>query len=173
MLFVLTGPESTGKTAITYALARHFGVPAVPEIARDYLAESTGYLPCDLLHIAQLQADAESLVVDRELAFGDTDQQVLYVWWQERFGAAPRVLIERYRHQSWRRHYLLCAPDLPWETDPLRENPDDRDRLFSIYRNDLQARGLGYDVISGSGDERIEMALRCVRAQLGSLTHPP
>ena len=167
MLFVLTGPESTAKSALTIALAEHFKLPAVNEVARDYLTSSTlttstggtSYLPSDLLAIARRQMSAESEL--KSSAFADTDLQVVYLWWQQRFGPVPDFLAAAYAGQSTR-YYLLCEPDIAWQADPLRENPHDREQLFALYEADLRARGLRYSRISGQGDERLSCAQRAV-----------
>ena len=36
-IIVITGAESTGKSVLTKALANHFEVPFIPEIARGYV----------------------------------------------------------------------------------------------------------------------------------------
>ena len=100
-----------------------------------------------------------------QLAFADTDLQVLHIWWQEKFGPAPRSLSMAYALQS-ERHYLLCEPDMPWTADPLRENPHDRDRLFALYETDLQQRGLPYSRIAGVDDARVAQAVSAVEAEL-------
>lgn len=51
-------------------------------------------------------------------------------------------------------HYFLCKPDIPWEPDPLRENPEDRKRLFKLYERDLLGLGASYNVLSGNIEER-------------------
>ena len=134
MLIVVTGPESSGKTTLVEALAQHLNAPRVAEAARRYLQGRVGYQPSDLLQIARQQQAAEGSVLGcaPNVAIADTDLQVVYIWWQERFGPAPAMLHEAYARQS-PRHYLLCKPDLPWEADPLRENPEDRERLWQIY----------------------------------------
>ena len=162
MLFVLTGPESSGKTSLANYLAEQLNWPLVTECARAYLSSRSGYQPSDLLRIAALQQDAEQ--VPRP-AIADTDLQVLRVWWQVRFGPLPPSLI-RASQQLDDRFYLLCAPDLPWQADPLRENPTDRDRLFQLYENDLTRRRLPYGVVSGVDEQRRRSALEMVLAQL-------
>ncbi len=163
MLFVLTGPESSGKTTLTEALARHFDVPSVSEAARRYL-KSPHYNASDLLAIARAQGAAERTVTST-VTFADTDLQTIYIWWQEKYGPAPLSLTRAYARQT-PRHYLLCAPDLAWAPDPLRENPLDRDRLFDLYQADLDRRGLTYDTITGLADERFHRALKAVEAVL-------
>jgi nicotinamide riboside kinase len=162
---VLTGPESTGKTSLAEQLAKHFQAPLIAEIARAYLQDRSGYLPTDLLQIATLQRAAEGAAEDADVAIMDTDLQVVTIWWQEKYGAAPRSLTHAYRTQR-ERHYLLCAPDLEWAPDPLREAPEDRERLFELYQADLDARDLPYSIVEGLGDARLTAAVRAIEAQI-------
>ena len=162
MLFVLTGPESAGKSVLTMALAEHFSAPYVDEVARTYIRAGHVYHPSDLLKIAVQQQLAEAMS-SVALAFADTDLQVLYIWWQERFGPVPKKLVTAFKQQS-PRHYLLCVPDIPWAPDPLRENPHDRDRLLQLYEADLLSRDLPFSRIQGVGEERIANAIAAVDA---------
>jgi len=166
MLFVLTGPESSAKSTLARTLSEHFSSACVEEVARAYLQHRPSYLPSDLLHIASLQQQAEQRA-EGQLVFADTDLQVLHIWWQEKFGPSPSLLGGAYAELGVR-HYLLCRPDLAWQADPLRENPHDRDRLFELYKADLQARGRAFSEISGHGDARFERAVAAVESVLSS-----
>ena len=47
---VVIGPESTGKSTLTEALALHFNCPYRKEYAREYIAQLSGpYSPKDIL----------------------------------------------------------------------------------------------------------------------------
>ena len=53
----------------------------------------------------------------------------------------------------------MCYPDLEWEDDPLRENPDDQ---FEIYQRHLElVKGFErpYAIIKGQGKDRLRRAL--------------
>ena len=163
MMVVCTGPESSGKSTLARTLAARYGGAMVAEQAREYL-QHTNYLPTDLLAIAELQRDAERRQLGARWCCADTDLQVIYLWWQERFGPAPGALAEAYAAQA-PRHYLLCRPDLEWHPDPLRQNPDDRDRLFELYRQDLDARDLPYTIVEGQGEAR-EVAVHAALSHL-------
>jgi nicotinamide riboside kinase len=54
-------------------------------------------------------------------------------------------------------HYFLCAPDIPWEADPLRENPDDRQQLFEFYLATLQKNRRSFTILSGPLEKRQEL----------------
>ena len=55
--------------------------------------------------------------------------------------------------------YILCRPDIPWQADALRENPDERERLFVLYEERLIALSRPYQVVSGQGEARMKQAL--------------
>jgi hypothetical protein len=48
---------------------------------------------------------------------------------------------------------------LPWEADPLRENKDDRDRLFALYIEELFNDGKTVEVVKGTGEQRMQEVL--------------
>ena len=160
----ITGPESSGKTTLARALAAHIGVPWVPEFAREYLEGlDRPYVEEDLLRIAEGQLRAEQRVASERPAVlvCDTDLFVIRIWSQDKFGRVdPRL--ETLVHETNYHHTLLCKPDLPWEPDPLRENPHDRDRLFGIYEQELNALGRTYAVIEGERMERLHRAVHAV-----------
>lgn len=57
------GPESTGKSALTQALARHYTSPYVDEYARDYVTNlGRPYTFNDVCEIAKIQVKAEEYI---------------------------------------------------------------------------------------------------------------
>lgn len=165
----LTGPESTGKTALAVTLVERLGGTLVREVARDYLQvleikpdDSDPYGPDDLLEIVQQQIALETHARSQGgLVVCDTDVLVMQIWWQEKFGALPESLRLALAQRS-PRFYLLLSPDLPWVADRQRENPQDRQRLFERYRVELEASSFPYAVVAGEGEQRVECALRAI-----------
>ena len=129
--FVLTGPESTGKTTLAQQLAVEWNMPLVPEFARQYLENKVdSYTLEDVDFIGQKQWELE-LATEGELVICDTDLLTIYIWKKERFSM---LRIQPYFHCSKDVQAILTfAANIPWVPDPLRENPMDRDRLFEIY----------------------------------------
>ena len=164
MLFVLSGPESCGKTTLTNQLGTHFEADIVTEAARHYLNKFNPtalprYLPSDLLNIARLQHHSEKQLPPGNLAFADTDVQVIRIWWHYKYGCLPTTLQTISQNVS-PRHYLICKPDIAWIGDPMRENESDRDHIFALYVADAKSRGLSWSVVSGGGNLRFEQALQ-------------
>jgi nicotinamide riboside kinase len=58
--------------------------------------------------------------------------------------------------------YLVCQPDLPWQFDPLRENPHRRDYLTEQYEYEIKAAGFVYFRIFGNGEVRLQNAIEIV-----------
>jgi nicotinamide riboside kinase len=51
----------------------------------------------------------------------------------------------------------LCAPDIPWEPDPLRENPLNREMLFGLYLEQLEKYGRNFTILTGHLENRQEL----------------
>ncbi len=161
----ITGPESTGKSWLAKHLSAHFGEPWVPEFSRAYLNRlSHPYTFNDVLRIARGQyRNEERMAAKADIyLFCDTDFLVTHIWCMVKYGRShPWIIhmLEKHRYH----HYLLCNTDLPWEPDPLREHPEMRQELLGIYIQELQTRNLPYTLISGSGDQRLQAAVKAVR----------
>lgn len=136
-------------------------------MARHYLLEPSRagqpYTAEDLLRIAQLQRAAETEALAQttgRMVIADTDLTVIKVWWQEKFGDPTDAFDALYQAERQQvRAYLLCYPDIAWQSDPLRENPTDRLRLFRRYVELLEADDCRYRVIWGQGRHRERLAL--------------
>ena len=163
---VITGPESTGKTQLAAQLAREFGCLWTPEIAREYLTEhGAGYGPEDVRRMARLQAErsAELAASSAQLVFDDTDVLTHRIWYREKYGERDPELEAMPLEGDL---YLLCAPDLAWAADPLREHPkeSDRARHFELYKTELEYSKKTYAVVSGQGSARKVNAMRTLEA---------
>jgi NadR type nicotinamide-nucleotide adenylyltransferase len=161
---LILGPESTGKSTLAEKLAEHYSEPWVPEVAREYLEQlDRPYGYDDLLQIGrqQMQLEDEMAAGAKNHLFCDTDLRVIQVWSQHRFGKVDPWVLE----EITRRTYdliLLCAPDLPWQEDPLREHPELelRQQFFDVYQQLTQASGFPWVLISGETAERLSTAIQ-------------
>lgn len=159
-MICITGPECTGKTSLVNAIAERLKINKVDEYARQYL-EMLGpkYSETDFIRMATAQEALIQLAydADKDLIL-DTDLITYLVWGQEKGFELPEF-IQNAAKTSAVSLYLLCKPDLPWEYDEQRENPDNRDELFDKYEEILKANKLKYKVVKGIGEERINLAV--------------
>ena len=161
---VITGAECSGKSTLSEDLAHHFGVPWVPEMARQYLGVlDRPYDESDLLKIAQLQVrtederQAESYLT-APLLVCDTDLVTIRIWGEEKFGRCDPWIVKQTEERPYDL-WLLCRPDIPWVYDPQRENPHDRDRLFDVYEKTLKSLGKRYAIVEGERSKRTALAI--------------
>ncbi|MGJ3233698.1 AAA family ATPase [Marivirga sp.] len=159
----IIGPESTGKSTLSKSLAAHFNEPFVPEYGRKYLEENgPDYNQSDLLAISKGMVILEDKMssIAKKLLFCDTDLIMMKVWYEVKYGECHSWVLNQLRSHPYD-FYLLCTPDLPWEADPLRENPNMRKDLFERYHKELVDSDLDYAVISGTKN-RLEKAIEAV-----------
>ena len=162
MNIFITGAESTGKSTLTEQLSKHFNVPCVPEFARDYISSlNRPYDISDLKIIGKEQIFQIRENHSKNLVLFDTGLVITYVWYEVKYGYVPNWLQQALPvHGNGK--YLVCEPDLPWEPDPLRENPTLREELNSRYIRIIRDYGFEWDLVKGSGKERFAQAVRIV-----------
>ena len=149
--FAFTGPESSGKSTASLWCSDRLSAQHIEEFARAYLANSLTYSNEDLDYIALEQFKRN--MQDAPLVVCDTEMLVMKIWSEEKYKKCSDQIRVLWESQEFD-HYFLCKPDIPWEEDPLRENPKDRDRLFSIYENQLKELNLPYSILLGSRHQR-------------------
>lgn len=144
----IIGPESTGKSTLANYLAHRYNGVLIPEYARDYmenLAPSYEYTYNDVEAIARYQVQQMQSLTDGILVF-DTELIITKVWFLHKFGKCPDFVEQALRDFPMD-VYLLCYPDMPWQPDPVRENPNIRDYLFDWYEREIQALNIPYYII--------------------------
>jgi len=176
---VVLGPESTGKSTLCEALAKHYGVVDCKEYARQYLNENgTKYNFEDLLTIAKGQLTLEQKAIDKaeQLLIEtsknkiviDTNMYVMKVWCEYVFNNCHTYILDEINNRNYDL-YLLCDIDLPWSADEMREYPDEKPRqeLFAIYKDILINQNTPWGIVSGAGDERTQNAIKLINKVLG------
>jgi len=146
-----TGPESSGKTTLATWCAQEFSLTYIDEFARIYLAHQSSYIQKDLDVMAQKQV----ALWPKEGFVADTEIHVFEIWSKIKYAEVSPVISSLLSAQNFD-HYFLCAPDIPWEADPLRENPDDRQQLFEFYLAALQKNERSFSILSGALEKRQE-----------------
>ncbi len=168
---VIIGPESTGKSTLCSQLAEHYKTKWVAEYAREYLLQNgTEYTYDDLLTIAKGQIVLEGRYLKKipfknqqSKIFIDTNMYVMKVWCEYVFNKCHTWILNRIAERKYD-YYLLCAPDLDWVSDALREYPDKRirEKLFNYYKDLLINQPLPWIEIKGSYNERFEKAINFI-----------
>jgi NadR type nicotinamide-nucleotide adenylyltransferase len=171
---VVLGPESTGKSTLCEALAKHYQTLWCPEYARQFLNEhGVAYTYEDLLTIAKGQLAGEDKftqqAAEKQANGGsnkliiDTDMYVMKVWSEYVFNNCDPFILEQINLRSYDL-YLLCDIDLPWTKDEMREYPDEapRKELFTIYKEILINQNTPWGIVHGVGDARLQNAIQLI-----------
>ena len=169
---VIIGPESTGKSSLTKALADHYKTIWVKEFAREYLEKNGADYTFENLYeiaVGQIKAEedgitkviATSKMQNASLLFIDTDLHVIKIWSEYVFNKCDNRLLTEITKREYDL-YLLCDIDLPWVKDDLREYPDVkvRQKLFHYYKEEMAAQKTPWKVIRGNYKERLADALK-------------
>jgi NadR type nicotinamide-nucleotide adenylyltransferase len=175
---VVLGPESTGKSTLCKELANYFQTVWVPEYARTYLLEKENhYTIDDLKKIAIGQLNSQDEIIATTIAstqnktnekfhpiFIDTDLYVIKVWSEFVFNSCDNSILTSIATRKYDL-YLLCYPDLPWVPDPLREHPDETERLkiYHYYKDAMINQSAPWVEIKGDYQQRVEAAIAGVK----------
>ncbi len=147
MNILVTGPESTGKSTISQFIAEEFGATLIPEYARAYLEEhGSDYNQQDLLHIANRHYTLYKEASASKLIVLDSFLLNIKIWSEYKYGSCDPWILDKYNDITFDM-VLLCTPAVGWVTDPLRENPNNRDELLDIFKSELEAIHLEYVVL--------------------------
>ena len=166
----LLGAESTGKTALAQGIQAHFqarGIPTalVPEYLRTW-CDAAGRTPRpeEQLGIAQEHARQLSASTDARLLVADTTPLMVAVYSDFLFGDRslyPFAL----EHQRSYDLTLLTGLDLPWVADGLqRDGAHVREPVDALVRAALDGAGIGYRIVYGSGNARLDNALFAINS---------
>lgn len=158
-----TGPESSGKTTLAVWLSSFLELPIAEEYARTYLVDQIEYRQEDLDIMARKQVE----LWPNHGLIADTEMHVFQIWSQVKYAEVSPMIRELLKAQQFD-HYFLCAPDIPWEADPLRENPLNRDMLFGLYLDQLEKYGRSYTVLTGNLENRQEL----IKVSISELLNP-
>jgi NadR type nicotinamide-nucleotide adenylyltransferase len=166
MRVAVIGPESTGKTDLANAIVQAYNGTYVPEFAREYLnGLNRPYQQEDLLQIAKGQVESLEKNDSAEVLIADTDLHIIKIWSEHKYGNCDPWIFQELNKQAFDL-YILTYFDIPYEEDPLRENPEDRAYFFEIYLDLLTTSKLPFIVVKGSREARLKMAMNRIDALL-------
>lgn len=167
----VVGPESTGKSTVARFLAEQLKSICVPEYARYYCENlNNQYTLQDEVNMFYGQRaleDALLSTVNNGILICDTTIMTVKVWCDHLFGHTPAEVLKGIEKRQYDL-YLLMDIDLPWQDDPLRDFPDQREHFLSIWKKELKTISANYQLVSGLDDARLENALSIVKAQLST-----
>lgn len=162
----IIGPESTGKSEMAKKLAAHFGCLWVPEFAREYCANLNRECTVDdELNMFNGQLALENKIEKQALEnnhpylFCDTTIITVKVWCEHVFGFCPPEVEQEYNTRKYDL-YLLMKDDLPWQDDPLRNFPNERNYFMQWYLRLMEEKGANFSVVEGLDEVRFENAVR-------------
>jgi NadR type nicotinamide-nucleotide adenylyltransferase len=160
----VVGPECTGKTWLSQALAEHYRTDWVREYARGYLDKMVQpYDQPDLLRIAQgqMRIEDEYYYGANRVLFCDTNLLVIKIWSEVKYKSCDPWILKEMATRKYDLH-LLTYIDVPWEDDPQREHPNFRNELYAMYKNELEVAGARYVEIKGNKEERLTQAYMAI-----------
>jgi NadR type nicotinamide-nucleotide adenylyltransferase len=165
-IVVITGAESTGKSTLTKALAKHFNVPFIPEIARDYVEQHNykyNYNDIETIAKQQVMQLNNLKASNHPFIFIDTWLIITKIWFEIVFHKIPEWFESEIENNKIDL-FLVCDIDLPWIPDPARENGGEQ-RIFlqKRYIETIKRYNNQYKIVSESGEERVKNALAYLR----------
>lgn len=160
----VVGPESTGKSTMSAYLANHYQTVWVPEYARGYCEKLTGpptWQDEINMFYGQVELEKSMLSQANKILICDTTFITVKIWSDEIFGKSPQEVLDALPQHKYDL-YLLLNIDLPWQDDPLRDFPHMREHFMQVWHHELKALDANYVVISGTGDDRYESAVKVI-----------
>ena len=156
---VITGAESSGKTTLFKELKSLTGFSFLPEFSRSYINQiNRPYDYNDILEIAKLYEKELEIASKNELSIiSDTDLLTLLIWCEYKYDKCHSFIKESLTKNP-PDFYLLCSPNIPWEFDSQRENPNNRVELFDIYLKKINELGIDFEIIEGNNSKRLIQA---------------
>lgn len=164
------GPECTGKTELSEFLASYYKTVWSPEYARAYLDNlNRPYEEPDLVKIAhgQVRLEDEWLSEANRVLICDTNPIVIKVWSNFKYGRCDNEILELINSREYDL-YLLSYIDIPWQPDPQREHPNEREELWAIYKQELKQLHATFVEIKGEREQRRKSAIEAIDSLLST-----
>jgi NadR type nicotinamide-nucleotide adenylyltransferase len=160
----IVGPESTGKTYLAAQLANYYNCYWVPEYAREYLENlNASYNQKDVEKIAKGQIDYEDVLTNEsnKILICDTNLLTVKIWLEHKYNNCPDWINNEIQNRKYALH-LITYPDIPYEHDPLRENPELGEYFFKKYKSLLTRYQFPFVIIEGDYETRMKKAVHAI-----------
>jgi NadR type nicotinamide-nucleotide adenylyltransferase len=164
----IIGPECTGKSDLSKFLAEQFKTAWVPEYARPFIERlRRPYQQNDLITIAhgQLRLEDEWERDANQVLICDTNLYVIKVWSEFKYGNCEKEILEQIATRKYDL-YLLTYIDIPWEADPQREHPHQREQLYLHYLTEMKNQRVPFVEIKGEREQRRKSAVEAIEKLL-------
>jgi NadR type nicotinamide-nucleotide adenylyltransferase len=162
----LLGAESTGKTTLARALATRFETVWNPEYGRPYtqIGRPAGapWTSWEFTHIARIHCWYEDFLAGlaHRVLFSDTDAFTTALFHEVYLGTPATgfaELVERTYDL-----FVVCALDVPWRHDGLREFEAQRRWMHERYLQRARESGSPWLLVEGPAAARLEAAAEAV-----------
>lgn len=179
---VLVGAESTGKTTLAEMLARRFQTVWVPEYGREHWEQKVAGLSMDdplpawsvdeFRHIAaeQQAREAAAARLANRILVCDTNSFATGTWYERYFGKRDSA-VDAFGAHDKVDLYLLCAPDVAFVQDGLRDGELIRDWMHDRFRQQLAVGATPWIEIRGDYPARWEIAESAVQSMIRGGSH--
>ncbi|QQS44710.1 ATP-binding protein [Candidatus Roizmanbacteria bacterium] len=162
----IVGAESTGKTTLAVALAKHYQTCWVPEYGRTYTegriyAKQEEWETWEFVHIAKQQnAFEDALEKDaNDVLICDTDAFATGIWHEKYLGTVSEDVQKQYKDRNYHL-YILTDPDTPFSQDEIRVGEDSRHWMHERFIDELTKEKKKYIVVKGNEQERLQLAVK-------------
>jgi nicotinamide riboside kinase len=171
MIIALLGAESTGKSALAHALAQHMqrlgtDAVAVDEYLREWCEQQQRTPRIDeQAHIAATQSQRiAAAAAKHQVVVADTTSVMTAVYSEYVFADTSLYARALAAHRDVD-ITLLTGLDMPWQADGIqRDGAHARGPVDATLRSHLSQAQIGYQVVYGLGEQRLQNALDCIAA---------
>ncbi|MDH4060910.1 MAG: ATP-binding protein [Aquincola sp.] len=181
IVIAIVGAESTGKSTLAVELARRLALDTglacthVDEYLRTWCERARRTPRADEQRgIAQIQHERIAAAAERhDVVVADTTALMVAVYSRLVYGDRSLDAWAGAAHLALAAHTLVTALDLPWVPDGLqRDGPHVRGPVDSIVRELLAEHRIGWSLVGGLADARVESALDAVSPLLRERAAP-
>ncbi len=184
MIIALLGGESSGKSTLSSAMQlalqklQRRRVVLVEEHLRQWCTDHHRAPRQDeQAAIAEVQRqrilDAHAAASPGNIVIADTTPLMIAAY-SEQYFADSSLWASALAFQRQCDVTILMGLDLPWVADGLfRDSPRAREHTDALLRAQLEQAGLPFHTVYGSGEQRVQNALRVILPTLGQGARPP